>query len=155
MNENFKNDPLSSMLCGLEKELQGIYRGHSKYYKDIQNGANIGFFSDGDDKKELARAYYEYASLLATSVSNMEALLAELPSVIIEADRNDRKDRILLCDELITSYGEFKSSISMFATQNERILAKDSTSRSEMIRLQSELGYKLSFFECFLKEHQS
>ena len=154
MNNNLKNISLLSILCGLEKELQGIYQGHSKYYKDIQNGANIGFFSEGDNKKELARAYYEYASLLATSVSKMEVLLSVLPSVIIEADRNDRKDRVLLCDKLMTSYGEFKSSVSLFATQNERILVKDSVSRSEMIRLHSELGYKLSYFERFLKEHQ-
>ena len=80
----------------------------------------------------------------------MESALSGLSQIILYADKNDLRDSVMFCDEILTQYGEFKKSVSLFTSQNELLLSKDDTTPSEMIKILSEFGYKLKYFNSFL-----
>lgn len=155
MNHEHINDPLSDIFLEIFNEMKSISEQRDVYSKKISNHSVISFSVKKEDKKVLAMAYYQYASLLVASVSRMETLLSKLPNIIVEADKRNDREQIVLCDELLTRYGEFKKSISTFAEQNERLFSKDHILSSEMLTPLSEFNYKLSYFESYLKEHQN
>ena len=154
MQNDTKNDKLKIIISELTEESQKISERHSLYSKDLSQNKRALFFADGKNKKELAKSYYLYASLLAEVVSDMERSLSTLPDVILDADKNGQQDRVILCDTLLTGYGEFKKAISLFISQNERLLAGNNATLSEMRNLLSEFGYKLSCFKNFLSEQK-
>lgn len=156
MNQTQNTDSLVRIIKQLTSELTTILTEHSAYGESFPKGSVLGFSDANDtDKKELAKKYYLYASALAGAVSRMEDTISGISAVIIDADKKHLYARILFCDKLLLSYGELKKAISSFAAQNERIISKDSLSISEMLRIHSELGYKLSYFRDFLNEYFS
>ena len=104
--------------------------------------------------EKLAKKYYEYASHLADSVTRMENILSGISVIIMDADKKQQYNLILLCDQILTSYGNIKTAISNFATQNEHLIAMDTLSVSDMIKLHAELSYKFSYFKNFLTQHR-
>ena len=147
-----KNDNLKIIICTLTNELKAISDEYAVYSKRLPTQTGFGFSAKASGKKELALAYYQYASNLAASVSKMETALSGLSQIILDADRNGSTDIVLLCDSILTRYGEFKKAISHFSTHNEQLLSGENVSPTDMIRLLSELGYKLNYFNSFLQE---
>lgn len=151
MQNNIKTDEMQNIFFELAKNLKMISEAHTGYSQKLSCKKNSLFFTDEKEKKNLAKSYYQYASLLANEVSKMEGSLSRLPCIILDADKEGQQEKIILCDTLLTRYGEFKKAISLFISQNERLLAQDNTSPSEMRNLLSEFGYRLNHFESFLR----
>ena len=139
----------------LSSELTVMLNEHTAYGKGFSKVSGLEFSStSNDERKEFAKRYYKYASHLAGSLTIMENILSGISAIIIDADKNQQYNRILLCDEILSSYGNLKTAISSFATQNEHLIAMDTLSVSDMIKLHAELSYKFSYFKNFLTQHR-
>lgn len=153
MDIEHNNDPLKNIMRSMIEDLNKISFAASLYSKEFPNESNIIFSTDGQDDKKLATAYYKFISVIANSASNMETSLSDIPKIMTAADRNIQFERIALCDQLLSIYGEFKQSIACFAQSNERLITENKISAAVMLRYLSEFGYKLNYFNEFLKEH--
>ena len=153
MQNDINTHKLRAIISELTAEVQKISESHNGYSKILSGNSSL-FSAGNKDKKELAKDYYRFASLLAATVSDMEGSLSALPEIILDADRHGEQDRIILCDALLTRYGEFKKAISLFMSQNEKLLTNERISPSDMRSPLSEFGYKLNYFEAFLKEQK-
>lgn len=152
MKDN-KNNQLKIIISTLINELKIVSNEYTVYSKKLPLQTGFSFCAKNFNKKDLALAFYQYASHLATSVSKMESALSGLSQIILYADKNDLRDSVMFCDEILTQYGEFKKSVSLFTSQNELLLSKDDTTPSEMIKILSEFGYKLKYFNSFLQKN--
>ena len=151
VKEMEQNDSLYIMLNTVSKEIQKISQTGTLYFKSFPNDAAIGFNKDASNDKKLATAYYTYISAVADSISVIETSLSSIPEIMIVADRNACYEIISLCDELLNRYGELKKNISTFAENNEKMITENRISSTEMLRHLSELGYKINYFEEYLR----
>lgn len=149
--DNKSKDPLKQIIQALTDELCLISAEQTKYFQIFPKDAMIGFRLDEKKPKELAEGYYVFIAFTAGSISRMENTLSRLTEIMIDADKAFQFERITLCDEMLTQYGEFKKSVSGYAELNERLIIKNEISASEMLKYLSELGHKLNYFKEYLK----
>lgn len=149
---NKQIDPLIEIKKLLSEELTQISLEQTKYFQAFPKNSLIGFVTDEKSAKKLAEEYYKFIAFTAASISQMEDALSALPSIMLNADKSFQFDRITICDEMLTQYGEFKKAVSHFAELNERLIIKKQISASEMLKYLSELGHKLSYFDEYLKD---
>ena len=150
MQDNINNDSLKNIFIEIKNELTTVAEGHEIYSRSLSGTNGISFSADKKEKKELAICFYRYASILAEGISNMERPISGLTDIIISADRDGQQNKLLLCDSLLTQFGEFKMSTSLFVSKSEQILANEDPSPAHLRKLLFEYGYKLNYFNDFL-----
>ena len=146
-----QNDSLNIILNTIGGELQKISTASTVYFKAFPSDATIGFNKDSSIDKKLATAYYTFIAAVADKIAAMETSLSSIPEIMIAADRDACYETISLCDELLNRYGELKKNISNFAESNEKLITENRISVTEMLRYLSELGYKINYFEEYLR----
>ena len=152
MHTEIISDKLETVFSDLYDLTRTLSIEHKNYSQKLASQNKTGLTTN---KKSLALDHYKFASLLAESSTKMESILSHMSAIIIDADKNGDQDRIALCDTLLTRYGEFKKAISQLLTQSQRHLAEDTVTISRIYNLLSEFGYKLSFFESFLRDRKT
>ena len=151
MNKANPNERLKHILNILTDELAKVSKEQNDYFRKFPADTKLGINADSAELKKITTAYYLHTARISASISKMETALSALPTIIVQADSERNRNLIVSCDDLLTRFSELKKGVLLFAQKSETIITKKQTSSPELFRYLSELSYKVSYFDKYLK----
>jgi len=142
-------------ICGIiNTELNSIEFEGDNFGKCFSQGISGENFSFTSSSKAVVKGYYYYISAIASSLNRIEEELSNIPSIILEADKVNSTESIILCDNILKEYEKFKSNINDYIKKCERLIS-DSHGTPSDIKMNSyfcDLTYKIDFFHKYVND---
>lgn len=145
MDQNIKlkkNDIINQAQNALLEATSPIDDYYGCFPKDIKTG----LISFKDHSTDMKTAYFICASKIINAVSKAENHLSKLPAVMIDADKHEDVETVLICDKILTLFSDLRKALNSFTVTSEKTLSNTPPSYSGLLTALSEFKIKLTFF---------
>ena len=146
MNKFF--DSIKEILDKNIVELNKIKINHEKFKGLFPDNIKNGLIIFSKNTKEITAGYFYFSASLSPLLFKIEQNLSALPSIMLQADKEQQSNTVILCDKILTDYNGFKRSTCDFLEKCEIII-----SRNEYDQSLSELYALLVKYEQKIKNY--
>ncbi len=143
-----KNEVINALMAELDSLNKDIERYTSAFPQELRLGLTSFRECDNDFKIN----FLAFSSRLTASLERTDALALNISSLLISADTQMNEALVLLYDDILKKYENYKKNVCDFLDSNHKLLSKrdDSVSLSRLYALLSSFISSTDLFYRYL-----